>query len=385
MKPSIKVVIAPDSFKGSIAAEGAARAIARGLSRAARDRVELVPVLCPIADGGEGTLDALALADGLRHLTVTGPDGKPVKAAFGMKNGTAIVEMASAAGLTLVVPERRSAETATTYGVGELITAALDAGARRILLTVGGSATNDGGAGMLAALGARFFDKSGHPYVPKGGTLSEIGSFDMGGLDPRLFETEFRIATDVKNPLVGENGATYVYGRQKGADDAALACMEAGMRHYATLLCDISGRDVAGVEGAGAGGGLAAPLLAFCNATVTSGIHAVLDTVGFDALLEGADLVLTGEGKIDEQSLCGKAISGVAEAAGRKNIPVAALVGCIGGDRDAIMAMGLCALVATADIAPSTAYSMAHADELLDKIAYRYFTEFLDGKLFERH
>ncbi len=378
MKQNIKAVIAPDSFKGSISAEGAARAMARGLSLAAEGRTALTAVLSPIADGGEGTLDALVPESGRSYLTVTGPDGNPVTAAFGIKNGTAVIEMASAAGLTLVTPEKRCAATATTYGVGELISAALDQGARHILLTVGGSATNDGGAGMFAALGARFFTKSGDPCVPKGGDLAEIGTLDVSALDARLADTRFTVATDVKNPLVGKNGATYVYGRQKGADEKDLARMEAGMLHYAALLRAVSGKDVSEIEGSGAGGGLAAPLLAFCNAAVTSGIHAVLDTVGFDALLDGADLVLTGEGKIDEQSLCGKAISGVAAAAAARGIPTVALVGCIGGDRDAIMAMGLDGLYATADIAPSAAYSMAHADELLEKLARQYFAKHLD-------
>lgn len=215
MKQSIKVVVAPDSFKGSISARDAAAAIEKGLYMAA-EGIDLTVVTSPIADGGEGTLAALADEKDCHALTVTGPDVNPVEAVFGVKNETAVIEMAAAAGLTLIPEEKRSAATATTYGVGELICAALDLGYRHILLTVGGSATNDGGCGMIAALGARFLDENGNAFVPTGGSLDRIAAICTDGLDPRLSDTLFTVATDVCNPLFGEDGATYIYGRQKG-------------------------------------------------------------------------------------------------------------------------------------------------------------------------
>lgn len=384
MKQSIKVVVAPDSFKGSISARDAAAAIEKGLYMAA-EGIDLTVVTSPIADGGEGTLAALADEKDCHALTVTGPDVNPVEAAFGVKNETAVIEMAAAAGLTLIPEEKRSAATATTYGVGELICAALDLGYRHILLTVGGSATNDGGCGMIAALGARFLDENGNAFVPTGGSLDRIAAICTDGLDPRLSETLFTVATDVCNPLFGEDGATYIYGRQKGADEASLAHMEKGMRHYAELLCTLAERDVASLAGCGAGGGLPAPLLAFCKAEITSGIRAVLETVGFNRHLADADLVITGEGRLDAQSLYGKAISGVTEAAGARGIPVVCLVGCVAGDRAALLRMGIEAIFATADIAPDAAYSMAHADELLTTLSERVFADFLTRKLAQKH
>ncbi len=373
----IKIVIAPDSFKGSIGAKEAADAIEKGLLQAAGGKAEVETVKIPIADGGEGTLSAMVDKKDLAFVQVTGPQGAPTRAALGFTDGVAVIEMAQAAGLTLVEPEKRVAKTATTYGVGEMIKYALDKGVRRFLVTAGGSATNDGGAGLLAALGGRFYNKMGESFVPAGGTLGEIARIDLSELDARLGDSTFTVATDVKNTLYGERGATYVYGAQKGADEKELDEMEAGMKHYASLVETLCGKKVSSIEGCGAGGGVATPLLAFCRAEIVSGIEAVLDITRFRERIVGASFVLTGEGKIDVQSLYGKAISGVARAAAKENIPVICFVGCIGSDKEELKALGVADVLATADIAPSAEYSMAHADILLEKLAKDWLARFL--------
>lgn len=372
MKHKYKIVIAPDSFKGSISAQEASEAIRSGLLEGWRCEGFPEIVCCPIADGGEGTLDALASPENRVKLTVTGPDGAPCRACYGLTEGTAVIEMASAAGLTLVPEARRSAARATSYGVGELILHAVHHGSRHILLTVGGSATNDGGCGMFAALGAKFRDTDGFEFVPTGGTLGKIGSIDLSQLDPLLSECVFTIATDVRNPLLGKDGATRVYARQKGATGPELDEMENGMAHYAALLTALSGKPIAETEGCGAGGGLAAPLLAFANTEIRSGIEAVLSTLHFDRVLHDADLVITGEGKIDCQSLFGKAISGVAKAAGAQNIPVYCFVGCIGDDKEKLLPMGVHDIFAISELADSPEDSMRRAGELLRQTAANF-------------
>ena len=368
MQNKVKILIAPDSFKGSISAEDAASAIARGLSRnPALSSPTLVRI--PIADGGEGTLSALVPQERQITATVRGTGGEPVEASYGYIGETAIIEMARAAGLTLVPEADRFVPGATTFGVGELIRDALDRGFRDFLLTVGGSGTNDGGCGMFAALGAEFVTEDGSALLPTGGSLDKIAHISTDRLDPRLKDCRITIATDVKNPLLGTEGATYVYAKQKGCDDSWLPKMEAGMTHYATVLARCCGKDVASTPGCGAGGGISAPLLGFCGATIRSGIDAVLEAVHFEAQLTDATAVITGEGKIDRQSLYGKAISGVANAAKRAGVPVYCLVGCIGDDKDELLKMGLTDILAIGDIAPDAAYSMTHADELLERLA----------------
>lgn len=369
MKKSLKIVIAPDSFKGSVSAAMAAEAIKKGLQSV----LPHADVLCvPIADGGEGTLETLVSPKDRIACRVTGPRFAPVCAEYGRMGDTAIIEMASAAGLTLLSEAERSAGLSTTYGVGELILDALQKQCKTCILTVGGSATNDGGAGMLAALGARFYDANGKAFVPTGLTLEKIASIDLEGLSPLLASCTFRIATDVKNPLLGTEGATRVYGRQKGASDAELDAIEQGMAHYAALLQKLSQKEISTVAGCGAGGGLSAPLLAFSGATVCSGIDAVLDTLGFSETIRGADLILTGEGKIDRQSLFGKAISGVASRAGKQEIPVYCFVGCIGDDINVLRSMGIRDVFAVADRAASVADSMQNAAHYLEQMAKEF-------------
>lgn len=362
----MKFVIAPDSFKGSISAQDACAAIKRAIE-------EIIPsasVICkPIADGGEGTLDALIPTKRQIRLSATGPMFKPVSAQYGNIGDVAIIEMAAAAGLTLVPESDRNAGNTTTYGVGEIITDAISNGYRRIMLTVGGSATNDGGCGMLAALGARFTDMNCEEFIPTGNTLYNISRIDLSDVKKEAFDCEFIIATDVKNPLLGENGATYVYAPQKGAAPEELDYMEKGMAHYAQLLTAMSKRNVAEIDGCGAGGGLSAPLLAFFNARIQSGIDTVLDITDFDSALTDADAVITGEGKIDCQSLYGKAISGVAKRANEKGISVYCFVGCVGDDIDKLKSMGITDIFDILSIADSSEDAIQNAHKYLYSMA----------------
>ncbi len=371
------IIICPDSFKGSLSAAEAAAAIERGVRRWDADAETVV---LPIADGGEGTLDALVpLCDHIQ-AEVHGPDGGRISAAYGYIGDTAVIEMATAAGLCLLPDEKRSAADTSTYGVGELISHSLSLGYQRLLITVGGSGTNDGGSGMLEALGARFYDGTGASLTGMNGRkLSRIARIDTEAMDPRLFEAEILIACDVTNPLLGEQGATRIYGPQKGADAQTLDLLEAGMQNYADRLARV-GRDVRNVPGSGAGGGIAVPLLALCNAGILSGIEAVLSAQNYGEKLKGAALVITGEGKLDHQSAFGKAVSGVARMAAAEGVPVLALVGIKGDGAEALREMGLTRIATTVDMAPSQAYSMTHAAELLEKLAYREVGKCFKGK-----
>lgn len=349
-----KIVLCPDSFKGSLSASEVCHAMAAGLS-------DCDVVKVPIADGGEGTLDALAKS--VVTLDVTGPDGDKVSARYGIRDGVAVIEMAEAAGITKT--NKKSALTATSYGVGELIKDALDKGITDIMLTVGGSATNDGGCGMMAALGVKFFGKNG-VFVPTGGTLCDIEKIDVSDVDKRLYGIKITALTDVTNPMVGKTGATLVYGRQKGADDDALLYMERGMVHLGDMLEALCKREVKAVAGAGAGGGLLAFFIAFFNIKMKSGIDAVLDMLDFDSIIRDADILVTGEGKIDIQSLYGKAISGVCRRAGK--IPVYCVVGTVGDDRETLRSMGIADIFALTDICDDPDYCIQNASELITKI-----------------
>ncbi len=367
-----RIVIAPDSFKGSISAKDAAEAISRGIVSVLPD----AEVLCfPVADGGEGTLEAITAPCDRYRLTVTGPEWKKVGAEWGSSGDCAVVEMAKAAGITYTGEGRRAA-TATTFGVGELIRDVLAHGFRKIMLTAGGSATNDGGCGMFSALGAVFRDKEGNPFVPTGGTIGKIESIDLSGLDPALPECEITVAADITNPLLGKEGATYVYGPQKGATAEELAAMEAGMKKYARLLEAACGRDVANVPGCGAAGGLSAPLIAFCGAKIMRGIDTVLGMTGFRAALDGASAVITGEGKIDRQSLYGKAVSGVAGAAAKAGVPVDVISGTVGQDREELLTIGLRSIRTITDIEPDSRLAIENAAYYLEKLGADWASSF---------
>jgi glycerate 2-kinase len=327
------ILIAPDSFKGSLSAAEAARAIEAGL----RDALPGVPLRKhPVSDGGEGLVSVLtpALRGTIQETEVSGPlPGQRVRARWGFSAGTktAIIEMAEAAGLTLVPEVLRDPLVTTSYGVGELLRAALDTGAARVILGLGGSATNDGGSGMAEALGVRFLNASGATIGRGGGALKDLVSVDTGGIDGRLKDLDIIVACDVRNVLVGPEGASAVFGPQKGASPRGVAQLDRGLEIYAGVLTRGVGIDVRNVPGSGAAGGLGAGLLAFCHAELKRGIDVVLDATGFDAELEAADLVITGEGKIDRQSRFGKALSGILERATKTGKPVLAVVGQMEG------------------------------------------------------
>ncbi|WP_115788491.1 glycerate kinase [Arthrobacter silvisoli] len=327
----MRILIAPDKFKGSLTATEAAAAIAEGALRVYPDAVV---TRFPIADGGEGTLEA-AVAAGYeeRVNAVTGPILKPVGAAWAIRENsfggaTAVIETAQASGLASMEPTPENSLRAHSYGCGQLIAAALDAGATEIVLGLGGSAMTDGGSGALRALGLKPLDATGNVVPLGGGSLAEIASLDVSALDPRLADTRFRIAVDVRNPLYGSDGAAHVFGPQKGADPDAVELLDAGLRNWASVLREATGRD-ANVPGAGAAGGFPASFLAFTEAELEGGFELVAGLTGLESQLDGADLVITGEGSLDTQSLSGKGPIGLADAARDRGIPVLVVAGRI--------------------------------------------------------
>lgn len=366
----MRIIVAPQEFKGSLTAVQAADAIAAGLTRALPSAVvEQVP----LADGGPGTVAAVVAAAGgeLRTVACRDPLGRPITAAFGLVDGgrTAVVEMAAAAGLTLLRLEERDARRASTEGVGDLIRAALDAGVRRIVVGLGGSATNDAGSGMARALGVRFLDADGHELPPGGAALHRLARVDIAGLDPRLRNVEVIGATDVRNPLCGPEGASAVYGPQKGATPAEVAELDAALRHYADVLRRDLGVDVAEQPGAGAAGGLGAALVAFLGARLRSGFELVAEVVHLEPRLAGADLALTGEGRLDGQSLFGKTTVGVVRLARRHAVPVVALCGGLGEGWEQALAEGLTAAWSIAPGPATLAELEARAAALLASAA----------------
>lgn len=336
----MKVLIAPDKFKLSLSAAEAAEAMRLGVLDAAPDADVLT---LPVADGGEGTLDTLVTAARGRTLrrTVTGPLGEPVEARFGLlPGGAAVVELAEAAGYRLVPECRRDPARATTRGVGELLIAALDEGATSLLVAIGGSATNDGGAGMLQGVGARLLDADGRDIPPGGGGLARLDRADLSTVDPRLRLRPVRVACDVNNPLTGPRGASAVYGPQKGATPAMIELLDANLRRFAQILRRDAAVDVEFTPGAGAAGGIGAGLLAL-GARLLPGADLVLNAIGFDAALRGAALVLTGEGCIDEQTPSGKVVAAVVAHAGRAGVPVHAFAGRVEPGFEALYTLGL--------------------------------------------
>ena len=318
-----KVIIAPDSFKGSLSAKQVADIIAEEIL-AAYPGCEAVKM--PIADGGEGSMDTIlsALGGKTHETNVLSPDDREITAAYGIAvNGTAIIEMAQSSGLTK--QNGLHPMTASTYGLGQLISAALATGAREYILCIGGSATTDGGCGMAAALGVHFTDSSKNRFNPCGGTLVDIASIDLSGLDTRIKESRFTVMCDVDNPLYGPNGAAYIYGPQKGADPVQVSALDDGLRHLGSVLIDCLGVDYANTPGAGAAGGLGAGCMAFLDAKLMSGSEAILGLCGYKEHLTDADLVITGEGKLDSQSFSGKVLSGILHDAG--NVPVWSVCG----------------------------------------------------------
>ncbi len=328
----MKIVIAPDSYKESLSAMEVANAIEAGF-REIYPNAEYVKM--PVADGGEGTVDAMVAATGGHKISVsvTGPTGKQVMAELGLiYQHTAVIEMAEASGLERISAVERNLLITTTYGTGEMIRAALDLGVKQFIIGIGGSATNDGGAGMLQALGYRLLDQHGRD-IPRGGAgLSDLATIDISSADPRLQDCQFKVACDVTNPLTGPMGAAQVFGPQKGADAAMVALLDENLKHYARIVTQELGTDVEFVPGAGAAGGTGAALLAFMKAELHSGIDIVLAALGLELIIADADLVITGEGRLDSQTINGKVPVGVARLAKRHGKPVIAIAGSLSPD-----------------------------------------------------
>ena len=366
----MKIVIAPQGFKAGISGLEAAQAIARGVAAAVPDAET---VLAPVADGGDGTLNALVDGTGGETFTstVTGPLGQPLEAQWGVMGdgSTAVVEMALASGLALVPQRRRNPRITTTAGTGEIVKEALERGYTRIIVGLGGSATNDGGAGFAAALGARFLDSEGHSLPPGGSALARLDRIEHSGLHPGLADATVVAATDVTNPLCGPDGASAVFGPQKGANPQMVRELDAALANYARVVARDVGRDVAGQPGAGAAGGLGAGMMAFAGATLQSGIDMVCDVLNFDALLQGADLVITGEGRADHSTIFNKAPVGVARHAKAHGVPTVLLAGSLGPGYEELYDHDVAAVVCIADRPMSFEQSLSRSGELLESAA----------------
>lgn len=338
----MKIVIAPDSFKESLSALGVAEEIEAGFREI---YPEAIYIKLPVADGGEGTVEAMVAATGgtLLRQSVTGPLGEPVEAVYGVSGGgeIAVIEMAAASGLMLVEPARRDPLRTTTFGVGELIRAALDRGTRRFIIGIGGSATNDGGAGMVQALGARLLDGAGKDLPFGGGQLDALTRIDVSAMDPRLKECRIEVACDVDNPLVGPKGASAVFGPQKGATSDMVRRLDANLARYAERIEVDLGVAVADLPGAGAAGGLGAAMVAFLNAELRPGIEIVTKAVGLGEAVADADVVVTGEGRIDSQTVHGKTPIGVARVAKQYGKPVIGIAGSLNADSGVVHAHGI--------------------------------------------
>jgi glycerate 2-kinase len=371
------VVVAPDKFKGSLSAAGVARAVADGLRAA-------VPGLDarehPVADGGDGTVEA-ALSAGYARQQVrcTGPTGEPVDAALAVRDRVAVVELAEASGLRRLPGGRPAPTTATSRGTGELIRAALDLGCRQVVLGIGGSACTDGGAGMVQALGGRLLDAAGAELGPGGAVLADLDRLDLSGFDPRVAATEFTVASDVDNPLLGLHGAAAVYGPQKGASPADVALLDAALTRWAAAARAATGIDAVGQPGAGAAGGVGFAAVVFLRARLRSGIDYLLDLLKVRAAIDGARLVVTGEGSLDDQTLRGKAPAGVAAAARAAGVPTVAVAGRSTLGPEALEPAGIARAYLLSDLEPDPERSMRDAAPLLRELAARIAADWLGG------
>jgi glycerate 2-kinase len=373
----VKIVVAPDKFKGSLPAAQVAAAIAAGL-RAELPAAEVVTI--PVADGGDGTVDA-AVAAGFEPVPVAvdGPTGEPVRASYARRGEVAVVELATACGLERLPGGRREPLTASSFGAGQALAAALTAGARRIIFGVGGSASTDGGAGLLQALGARVLGARGDPLGRGGAALREVAALDLAGLHPALRPGTVILATDVTNPLTGPDGAAEVYGPQKGATPDQVRELASGLRRWAAVVAEATGTDWSQAPGAGAAGGVGFAALAVLGAEPRPGIGMVLELAGFDAALDGAALVITGEGSLDSQTLAGKAPMGVARAAARRGIPVVAVAGRSTLTEGELARAGIAAAYTLSDLEPDPARSSAEADTLLRRVGQTLARDRLAG------
>lgn len=369
----MKIVFAPDSFKGSLTAERICELL--------EEKARLIFPGCetlgiPVSDGGEGAVGVVVSAAKGRYCTaqVHDPMGKKIEAVYGIfHEDRAIIEMAEASGLTLVPEKERNVRRANTFGTGELIADALEQGIRRFYIAIGGSATNDGGIGCAAALGARFFDEEGAELSPVPENLIKIKKIDISQMKPSLKEAEFTVMCDVTNPLVGKTGATYIFGLQKGASGEDILFLEEGMRNYGKVLCETFGRDFSAVPGAGAAGGLGAGLLAFAQAELQKGIECILSILNFHQLIQDADLIVTGEGRMDHQSVYGKVPFGVGMAAKKYGIPCAAIVGSMGKGAEELYACGVDSVITTVNGVMPIEEALENAEELFLNGAERMF------------
>lgn len=369
----MKILIASDSYKGSLSTVEVAEQIQKGALKAFSD---MEFEILPIADGGEGTVHALisSLGGKYERIYVHAPNGEMTEAIYGiLENGTAVLEMAQASGLTLVPGEQRDIMKASTYGTGELIKAALDRGCRKICIGIGGSATNDAGIGMAQALGASFKDKKGKEVCSGGGFLKDIEKIDLSGMDARLGETEITVMCDVTNPLYGSNGAASIYGPQKGATKEMIRELDAGMEHLADLVAEQLQTDIRWEKGTGAAGGLGWGLVIFTGARLKRGIEAILDISNFDEKVQWADIVVTGEGQIDHQSVCGKVIDGISRRAVMYGKPVIAIAGSIADNAAGVYQVGVKSMEACVCRPMNIGQAMENSETYLEKAAERIF------------
>ena len=368
----MKIIIAPQSFKGSLKAHEAAGAMEKGVKAAIKD-CEIV--LLPIADGGEGTVRAMVTATGGKIFTteVHGPLGDKVKADWGIlgDGNTAVIEMAAASGLNLVPKGKLNPLAASTYGTGELIVAALESGCRKIIIGLGDSATVDGGAGMAQALGIKLLDEDNNPISPGGAGLARLRHIDVSGRHPSIAGCDIICACDVTNPLYGVNGTAYIYSPQKGATPDMVKQLDAALRNFADVVRQELGLEVGEMPGAGAAGGVGAGLVAFLNASLQRGIDIVCDSIGFDKHLMGSDLVLTGEGRIDHQTAYGKTVAGIAGRAKAVGIPVIAITGELGEGYQEVYDCGIDAVVSILPGCMERDEAMKNAEELLQAATER--------------
>jgi glycerate kinase len=381
MAAGMKIVLAPDSFKGSLSSTEAAEAMARGV-RKVLPEAELV--LLPLSDGGEGLVESLVVASRgeVVECEVTGPLGTPVKAKLGLMGGgkTAVIEMAQASGLILVPEEERNPLVTTTFGTGELIAKALDLGCEHLIIGIGGSATNDGGMGMAQALGARFLDEQGELLGSGGAELARLAEIDVSRRDPRLDEVRIEVACDVTNPLTGPQGASHIYGPQKGATPEMVELLDAALNRYDQILKRDLGKDVGRIPGAGAAGGLGAGLMALLGGKLVSGIELVLDVLDFEGKAEGADLVLTGEGRFDGQSAYGKVPMGVAKRSRALDIPVVVIAGTVLPSAEVLHSEGVTAYFSILNRPLSLKEAMEDAAELLEQQTAQVIRLFSAGR-----
>ncbi|MBQ6153845.1 MAG: glycerate kinase [Ruminococcus sp.] len=370
----MKLVFASDSFKGSLTSEKTAELLMRA-AHEVFSKCECIGV--PVADGGEGTVDAMITAlDGERVTAlVHDPMMHRIPASYAVIGNKAVIEMAEASGLTLIPQELRDPMKTTTFGTGELIFDALDRGCHELFVAIGGCATNDGGMGCMRALGAKFLDRKGSELSGCGRDLTDVSAIDLDGLDNRLSKAKITVLCDVKNPLCGDSGATYTFAEQKGATPEMMEALENGMCNFRDIICRQFGIDCDLIEGAGAAGGLGAALKVFLHAEMRSGIDTMLDLIGFDDILSRADLVITGEGRADAQSCCGKVVQGVALRAKEKGIPVIGLCGSIGDGAEKLYDFGITSLVSISDSSMSLDYAMKNAEQLYYKAAVRLFCQ----------